>query len=113
MIDKTITKQKTPWHSLTTEQTETHFDVNAHTGLEQKEVANRLTQFGANAILAKERRGWWSLLLAQFSDFMILVLIAAAIISGVIGEPEDAIAIVVIITLNAVIGFIQNTLIFK
>lgn len=108
MIDKTSTKQETPWHSLTTEQTETHFDVNAHTGLEQKEVANRLTQFGANAILTKERRGWWSLLLAQFSDFMILVLIVAAIVSGIIGEPEDAIAIVVIIALNAVIGFVQD-----
>ena len=46
--------------------------------------------------------------LDQFRDFMILVLIAAAIISGIIGEPSDTIAIIVIVILNAVIGFIQE-----
>ena len=46
--------------------------------------------------------------LDQFKDFMILVLIAAAIISGVIGEASDTIAIIVIVVLNAVIGFVQE-----
>ena len=46
--------------------------------------------------------------LNQFRDFMILVLIAAAVISGIIGEPSDTIAIAVIVILNAVIGFIQE-----
>lgn len=44
----------------------------------------------------------------QFSDFMIIVLIFAAILSGLVGEPEDAIAIVVIVLLNAVVGFVQD-----
>lgn len=48
------------------------------------------------------------MLLDQFKDFMILVLIAAAIISGAIGEISDTIAIIVIVALNAVIGFIQE-----
>ena len=46
--------------------------------------------------------------LDQFKDFMILVLIAAAFISGIIGEPSDTMAIMVIVVLNAVIGFIQE-----
>lgn len=46
--------------------------------------------------------------LDQFSDFMIIVLIAAAAISGIIGEPQDTIAILVIVALNAVIGFVQE-----
>jgi P-type Ca2+ transporter type 2C len=44
----------------------------------------------------------------QFSDFMILVLLAAAVISGLIGEAKDTIAIIVIVVLNALIGFIQE-----
>jgi Ca2+-transporting ATPase len=44
----------------------------------------------------------------QFRDFMILVLIAAAIVAGVIGEPADSIAIAVIVMLNAVLGFVQE-----
>jgi Ca2+-transporting ATPase len=46
--------------------------------------------------------------LGQFSDFMILVLIAAAIVSGVVGDPQDSIAVVVILLINAAIGFAQE-----
>jgi Ca2+-transporting ATPase len=48
------------------------------------------------------------MLASQFTDFMILVLIAAAVIAGVIGEPQDSIAIVVIVFLNGIIGFVQE-----
>jgi Ca2+-transporting ATPase len=48
------------------------------------------------------------MLASQFTDFMILVLIAAAVIAGFIGEPQDTIAIVVIVFLNGIIGFIQE-----
>jgi len=46
--------------------------------------------------------------LDQFLDFMILVLVVAAIVSGIVGDIEDTIAIVVIVLLNAVIGFVQE-----
>jgi Ca2+-transporting ATPase len=48
------------------------------------------------------------MLVDQFADFMILVLIAAAVVSGIVGEPSDTIAIFVIVLLNAVIGFVQE-----
>ena len=47
--------------------------------------------------------------LDQFKDFMILVLIAAAVVAGVIGEPSDTIAIAVIVLLNALLGLVRNT----
>jgi Ca2+-transporting ATPase len=56
----------------------------------------------------KKKKTWLVMLLGQFKDFMILILIAAALISGIIGEPSDTIAIVVIVILNAFIGFIQE-----
>ena len=48
------------------------------------------------------------MLAGQFTDFMVLVLIAAAVVSGIVGEPQDAIAIVVIVLLNATVGLVQE-----
>jgi Ca2+-transporting ATPase len=100
--------QSTHWHLLTAEQTASRLLVDAARGLEPGEVQNRRVNYGPNAIVTEEGRGIGRILLAQFSDFMIIVLIAAAFVSGFIGEPQDAIAIVVIILLNAVIGFVQD-----
>jgi Ca2+-transporting ATPase len=89
-------------------QSASQLQVEPEHGLTPDEARYRLQVFGANAITSKERRGIWRILLDQFSDFMIVVLIAAAVVSGLIGEPHDAIAIVVIVLLNAVIGFVQD-----
>jgi len=100
--------QSTDWYLLTVEQTMSQLRVDSERGLEDDEVEDRQDKYGPNAIVTKEGRGIGHILLAQFSDFMIIVLIAAAIVSGLIGEPQDAIAIVVIVLLNAVIGFVQD-----
>ncbi|MFZ3122602.1 MAG: calcium-translocating P-type ATPase, PMCA-type [Thermodesulfovibrionales bacterium] len=77
-------------------------------GLSSEEAQKRLLEYGPNELKEKEKRTLFMMFLDQFKDFMILVLIAAAIISGIIGEPADTIAIIVIVVLNAVIGFIQE-----
>jgi len=60
-------------------------------------------------VLAEARgRTPLAMLLGQFRDFMILVLLAAAVISGLIGEAKDTVAIIAIVALNAVIGFVQE-----
>ena len=69
---------------------------------------NRLIEYGPNSLPEKKRRSLLLLLLGQFSDFMIVVLLVAAFISGFIGEPQDTVAIIVIVLLNAVIGVIQE-----
>ena len=77
-------------------------------GITSEEARSRLVEYGPNELLEKKRKTLFIMFLDQFRDFMILVLIAAAIISGTIGEASDTIAIVVIVVLNAVIGFIQE-----
>ncbi len=77
-------------------------------GLSSDEAAQRIVRYGHNEIRERPPRPPWRMFLDQFTDFMILVLIGAAIISGVIGEPPDAIAILVIVMLNGVIGFVQE-----
>jgi Ca2+-transporting ATPase len=77
-------------------------------GLSSKEAQKRLEAYGPNELKDNKRKTSFGMFLDQFKDFMILVLIAAAIISGIIGEPSDTIAIVVIVFLNAIIGFIQE-----
>jgi Ca2+-transporting ATPase len=77
-------------------------------GLSTEEAAKRLKEYGPNELKEIKKKTPFMMFLDQFRDFMILVLIAAAIISGIIGELSDTIAIVVIVILNAVIGFIQE-----
>ena len=82
--------------------------LSSASGLTAAEARSRLDQYGPNELVEKARKTALMMFLGQFSDFMILVLIAAAIVSGVIGEPSDTIAIIVILLLNSVLGFIQE-----
>ena len=77
-------------------------------GLSHEEVRRRIVHYGPNELKEKKKKTPFMIFLDQFKDFMILILIAAAVISGIIGEPSDTIAIVVIVVLNALIGFIQE-----
>ena len=96
------------WHVLDTDSVAGRFGVDQHTGLTPQEAAARLERHGTNSIREKPPRPLWRMFLDQFADFMILVLIAAAIVSGVVGDLKDTLAIVVILLLNAIIGFIQE-----
>jgi len=77
-------------------------------GLTNEEAEKRLAEYGPNALEEKKKRTVFAMFLDQFKDFMIIVLIAAAVISGLLGDAADTIAIVVIVVLNAVIGFVQE-----
>jgi len=80
----------------------------AQQGLSTPQAQSRLQQIGANALIETGQRHPLRILLAQFSDFMILVLLVAALIAGLIGEPQDVVAIAVIVVLNAMLGFVQE-----
>ncbi|RII27175.1 MAG: ATPase [Geobacter sp.] len=77
-------------------------------GLTAEEAAARLAVHGPNELVEKRGRTSLSMLLAQFIDFSILVLLGAAILSAAVGDLHDALAILTIVVLNAVIGFIQE-----
>lgn len=98
----------TAWHTLSPEALAQELECEWGQGLDSAEAGQRLEKYGPNQIKDSSRRPFWHLILKQFSDFMILVLLAAALISGLVGELIDAIAILVIIALNAVIGLVQE-----
>jgi Ca2+-transporting ATPase len=77
-------------------------------GLDEATASAALDQWGPNQIQAAKGKTVWSILLNQFKDFMILVLLVAAIISGFMGELVDTLAIIVIVLVNAVLGFVQE-----
>jgi len=77
-------------------------------GLRNEDVQTLLNEHGRNVLEVARKKTWVSMFFGQFVDFMILVLIAAAIVSGVIGEITDAIVIISIVIINAIIGFIQE-----
>ena len=77
-------------------------------GLSLEAVESRLIEYGPNELKEKKKRTLPMMFLDQFKDFMIIVLIAAAVVSGFIGDLTDTIAIIVIVLLNAVIGFVQE-----
>ena len=78
------------------------------TGLDPATAQQRLAEAGPNQIADGQKKTVWLILLHQFTDVMILVLIAAAVISGVVGEVKSTYVILAIILLNAIVGFIQE-----
>ena len=77
-------------------------------GISSMEAQKRFAEFGPNELQEKKKKTILLMLLDQFKDFMILVLIGAAIIAGIIGEPADTLVIIAIVIINAIIGFIQE-----
>jgi len=77
-------------------------------GLDDAEVKQRILKHGKNELKTQGRRSPWLILLGQFKEIMILILLAAAIISFFIGDAKDAIIILIIVILNAVVGFVQE-----
>ena len=102
------TRPDTPWHTLSIEEIAHRLEFDPALGLNEQEVARRRKQVGSNVIEKGRRRSLLNLFLQQFADLMILVLIGAALIAGLLGETIDALAILVILTLNAVIGTVQE-----
>ncbi len=96
------------WHTLSEQELIGRLQTDGGRGLDSTEAERRLLVQGPNEIEESPGRSVSLILLEQFSDFMILVLLAAAITSGVVGEPLDAMAILVIVFLNAVIGAVQE-----
>ena len=98
---------RSDWHLRDAHELASEHGVNPAHGLPDAEVTLRAERHGPNELSGKAGSSWLALLADQFKDFMVLVLIAAAVVSGVIGELVDTLAIVVIVVLNAVIGFVQ------
>lgn len=96
------------WHTLGAEDVLRRLDVDPHAGLSDEQAQARLAQFGRNELEESQGRRPLSILADQFKGTMIIVLLVAAVISIVLGEGKDAAAILVIVILNAILGFTQE-----
>lgn len=97
-----------PWHALSAKQALHLLSADSKCGLTEAEAARRRERFGANALREQPRRSISSMLIGQLSDFMILLLLAAAVVAGLVGDAQDSIVIVIIVVLNAIVGVVQE-----
>lgn len=77
-------------------------------GLSEKQAAENQNKFGKNELAEGKRKNPIVLFLEQYKDFLVIILIIAAIISGILGDLESSIVIFVVITINAILGTVQN-----
>lgn len=95
------------WHHLDSKEV-LELTSSSSSGLTSATAALKLAEYGPNELAGKSKKPAWKILVNQFTDFMILVLLAAAIIAGIAGDLTDTIIILVIVILNALIGFVQE-----
>ncbi len=96
------------FHSKTGQESLELLDTDISTGLSSQEAEERSRTYGLNQLEEKKKPGFFSKLIAQFSDFLIIILIVAAVISFVIGAKKDAIVIISIVIVNALLGIYQE-----
>jgi len=82
--------------------------VDPATGLGSADAADRLGRHGANRLSDAPRRAPWLVLLDQFRNVLIVVLLAAAVLAGLVGDLKDTVVIAVVLVFNAVLGFVQE-----
>ncbi|MBR8837780.1 MAG: cation-transporting P-type ATPase [Stigonema ocellatum SAG 48.90 = DSM 106950] len=104
----------TAWHSLDVDQTLSQLNSDATAGLSSQEAQQRLQQYGPNELEEVAGRSSWVILLDQFKNIMLLMLIAVAIVAAILDLrahrfPKDAIAISSIVILNGVLGYLQES----
>ena len=102
------------WFNKETKLIEEELKTNLNEGLTSKQVEEKRQEYGFNELKAKKKKSLFVKFLEQFKDFMIIVLIVAAIVSGIVGYMEgegitDSIIILIVVIVNAVIGVIQES----
>ncbi len=96
------------WHAVSPESVAAELRVDAAAGLTQAEAQDRLATHGPNQLAGKPPRPAWRKFLDQFRNFLVIVLLGAAVLAGAVGEIKDALVIVIVVLLNATLGFFQE-----
>lgn len=97
------------YHQMDANEAAKSLHTNTKTGLSTKMADERRKKVGRNELSEGEKQSAILLFFSQFKDFMVLVLLAATLISGLLGEYVDAVAIMVIVLINGLLGFIQES----
>lgn len=101
------------WFNLSVSETEKKLETNIENGLSSEEVQKKYEKYGKNELKAKPKKSLIVKFLEQFKDFMIIVLIVAAIVSGIVGVQQgegitDTFIILIVVIVNAIIGVAQE-----
>ena len=101
------------WFNKSVEEVEKELETDLSKGLSNEEVQKRREKYGLNELKAKKKKSLFQKFLDQFKDFSIIILIIAAIVSGVVGVAEgegvtDTIIILIVVIVNAIIGVSQE-----
>ncbi|EWG11891.1 calcium-translocating P-type ATPase, SERCA-type [Cytobacillus firmus] len=96
------------FHEMNEREVEQALNTDIKAGLTEDDVKKRHKQYGFNELKEGEKQSALLLFFSQFKDFMVLVLLAATLISGLLGEYIDAIAIIAIVIINGFLGFFQE-----
>jgi Ca2+-transporting ATPase len=96
------------WHAKNTNQVCADLEADPARGLNPDQVALRLTRHGPNRLAEKPPRSKWLAFADQFKSLLILVLIGAAVLAGAIGSVKDAVVILLVVLVNALLGFWQE-----
>ena len=97
-----------PWHAKAIKEVLTFLRTDPKRGLTSQEAKKRLKIYGPNRLQATKKENWATILLRQFTDVLVIILLVAAAISFTIGERGDAYTILAIVILNAILGFVQE-----
>ena len=102
------------WFNKETSEVEKELKTNIKVGLTEEDVKQKYEEYGMNELKQKKKKSLFVKFLEQFKDFMIIVLIVAAVISGAVGIAEgegitDTIIILIVVVLNAIIGVVQES----
>ncbi|MBL7159397.1 cation-translocating P-type ATPase [Candidatus Microgenomates bacterium] len=96
------------WHNRSIGEVVKVLATDPKRGLNQAEASHRLVEYGSNELRELPRPGFWRMLLDQFNQFLVLILIVSAAISFFLGEYVDSGAIMAIVILNAFLGVVQE-----
>ena len=96
------------WYRTTKEDTLSNLKTNSEQGLSQAEAQRRLAEHGPNELIDRGLKSPWLILWEQLTAVMVVILIIAALVSALLGDYKDAIAIMAIVILNAILGFSQE-----
>ncbi|WP_396129729.1 cation-transporting P-type ATPase [Exiguobacterium mexicanum] len=96
------------WHALEPDAVKSSLETDTESGLSKGEVSSRQEQYGKNVLPEKEKTPEIIKFLRQFNDILVFVLLGAAVVTGFLGEYIDTIVIVLVVTIIAVVGYLQE-----
>ncbi len=96
------------WYQKSTDEVLSTFTTDLETGLKTEQVKTNLEKYGANELTEEKGKSFLTKVKEQFSDFLVIILIVAALVSMFVGEIQDAVVIIAIVVVNAFLGLYQE-----